>query len=111
MAVRCRYCGVLVEAKIEKKGAHERRQEQKVRAPRLRKSSLLFLGLSVFPFLAIIPAGIGPFFYRHYRQEIRKLPGSYDGYFRIAIAVGAMQTAIFVIALTAWWIKFVILER
>jgi hypothetical protein len=111
MAVRCRYCGVLVEAKIEMKGAYEKRQKQKERDPRLRKGSLLFLVLSVLPFLAIIPAVIGPLFYRRYREEIRKLPGSYDGYYRIGIAVGAAQTAIFIIVMIAWWMKFVILAR
>ncbi len=111
MAVRCRHCGALVEAKIEAKAAYDKRQAQKARAPMLRRVSLLFLVMAFLPFLAIIPASFGTMFYRANREEIRRLPGSYDGYYRISAAVGTAQTAVFVIALIAWWMNYVILER
>jgi hypothetical protein len=50
-------------------------------------------------------------FYRRNKREISQLPGSYDGYYRISIAVGMAQTAIFAIALVAQWLAGVILEE
>lgn len=111
MAVRCRHCGAQVEAKIEARSSYDRRQARKARAPKLRQMSILFLILSLLPFLSIVPAVAGTLYYRSNRDEIRRLPGSYDGYYRISIAVGTAQVAIFVIALIAWWIRFVILEK
>lgn len=111
MAVRCRHCGAQVEAKIELKAAYEKRQAQKARGPKLRKISLLFLVLALLPLLSIIPAVFGRLFYRNNREEIRRLPGSYDGYYRISIAVGTGQIALFLVALMAWWIKFVAFAR
>ncbi len=111
MAVRCRHCGAQLEAKIEQKAMYEKRQEQKARAPRLRRASLLFLALALLPLLSIIPAVVGTLFYRSNREQIRRLPGAYDGYYRIGIAVGAAQTVVFGLALLAWWIKFVTLAR
>jgi len=105
MAVRCRYCGARIEAKIEEKAAHKERQERIARAPRLRTYARLFLILSLLPLAAIIPAALGTLFYRRNKEEIRRLPGSYDGYYRISIAISTAQTAIFVIALIALWLK------
>lgn len=110
MAVRCRHCGAEVEAKIEARGTYERRQSRKAQAPRLRRNAMAFLILSLLPFLSAIPAIAGRMYYRSNRDDIRRLPGSVDGYYRISIAVGTAQVAIFAIALVAWWIKFVILE-
>jgi len=111
MATRCRHCGAQVQAKVEEKTAYDRRERQKARAPRLRRASILFLTLSLIPALCVIPALFGTVFYRKNREEIRRLAGSYDGYYRISIAVGTTQVTVFVVALLAWWIRFEILER
>lgn len=106
MAVRCRHCGAQVEAKIESKSAYDQREARKARAPRLRQMSLVMLAMALLPFVALIPAVVGHIYYRSHRDEIRRLPGSYDGYYRISIAVGTAQVAIFAVALVAWWIKY-----
>ncbi len=106
MAVRCRHCGAQVEAKIESKSSYDQREARRSRAPKLRQMSLVLLTMALLPFLALVPAIVGTLYYRLHREEIRKLPGSYDGYFRISIAVGSAQVAIFSIALIAWWIKY-----
>jgi hypothetical protein len=111
MAVRCRHCGAQVEAKIEAKVSYDKRQLRRARAPKLRRMSIVFLALSLLPFVSLIPAVAGTLFYRSNREEIRRLPGSYDGYYRISIAVATAQVGIFAAALIAWWIRFVILEK
>lgn len=110
MAVRCRHCGAEVEAKIEAKTAYERRQVRKSNAPKLRQSAIAFLVLSLLPLLSIIPAVAGRIYYSRNRDDIKRLPGSVDGYYRISIAVGTAQAAIFALALAAWWVKYVVLE-
>jgi hypothetical protein len=111
MAVRCRHCGADVEARIELKTDYEKRQKQKARAPMLQKAAMVFLIMALLPFVSIVTAVGGPLFYRSNRDEIRRLPGSYDGYYRIGIAVATAQTAVLVVALVAWWVKFVTFER
>ncbi|HWW62769.1 MAG TPA: hypothetical protein VN181_15445, partial [Thermoanaerobaculia bacterium] len=111
MAVRCRHCGAQVEAKIEEKTAYQQRKARKARAPKLRQMSIVFLVLSLLPFLSVVPALGGALYYRSHRDDIRRLPGSYAGYYRISIAVGAAHLAIFAIALLGWWIRYVILKK
>jgi len=111
MAVRCRHCGAQVEAKIETKSSYAKRQARRARAPQLRKMSVVFLILSLLPLISVVPATAGAFFYRSNREEIQRLPGSYAGYYRISIAVGIAQVAIFAIALMGWWIKYVVMEN
>jgi hypothetical protein len=106
MAVRCRHCGAQVEARIEGRATYEKREARRARAPRLRQFSVILLVLSLLPFVSLVPAVVGMVYYRAHRDEIRKLPGSYDGYYRISIAVGIAQLAIFSIALVAWWMKY-----
>lgn len=111
MAVRCRFCGAQVEAKIEERAAYEKREARVARAPRLKQWSLVLLVLSLLPVLSVVPAIFGTFYYRANREEIRRMRGSYDGYYRIAIVVGFAQLVIVAVALTAWWVKFEILNR
>jgi len=111
MAVRCRHCGARVEANVEAKGVYERRQARKARAPRLKQLAVMFLIFSLLPLLSLVSTVFGTLYYRKNRDEIARLPGSYSGYYRIGIAVGTAQVAIFALAMMAWWIKFVILKR
>lgn len=110
MAVRCRHCGATVEAKIESRGAYDRRQMRQVRAPRLKRLSLVFLIASLLPIASLVSATIGAAYYRKNCDDIRKLPGGYDGYYRIAVGLGVTQAVIFACACIAYWIRFVLID-
>lgn len=105
MAVRCRHCGAAVEARPEARDAYDRRQARRERAPALRRGAVLMVILSLVPVVAAVAAIIGWLFYRAHREEIRKVPGSADGLYRIAIGVATTQSVIIVFALVGFWIK------
>lgn len=105
VAVRCRHCGASVEARPEEKMAYDRRQERRKRAPTLRRGAVALVTLSIIPVVGAPAALGGWFFYRRNRAEIRKLPGSYDGLYRIAIGVATAQSVIIALALIGFWIK------
>ncbi len=105
VAVRCRHCGASIEAQPEEKVAYQRREARRERAPLLRRGAVGLVILSIIPVLAA-PAAVGGWlFYRRRRDEIRKLPGTYDGLYRIAIGVATAQSIIIALALMAFWIK------
>jgi hypothetical protein len=105
MAVRCRHCGAAVEARPEEKASYERRQARRERAPMLRRGAVGMIVLSLIPIVAAFAAVGGWIFYRSNRDEIRKVPGSCDGLFRIAIGVATAQSVIITLALIGFWIK------
>lgn len=105
MAVRCRHCGAAVEARPEAQAAYQSRVERKVRAPKLRRTAIAMLIASVLPLAALVSVTFGWMYYSRNRNEIRKLPGGYDGLYRIAIGVGIAQLAIFAVGVTAFWIR------
>lgn len=108
MAVRCRHCGATVVARPEDKTAYERRRNRKERAPALRRGAVALVILSLVPVVAA-PAAIGGWlFYKRRGDEIRKLPGSYDGLYRIAIGVATAQSAIIIVAVLAFIVKEVL---
>lgn len=104
MAVRCRHCGAAIEARPEEKVAYQSRIERKSRAPRLRRTAILFLIASLLPVAALATVTFGWLYYANHRAELRKLPGGYDGLYRIALGVAIAQISIFIIGLTAFWI-------
>ena len=105
MAVRCRSCGASIEARPEEKAAYERRQARRERAPALRRGAVVMIILSLIPVVAAVAAAAGWLFYRSNRAEIRKVPGSCDGLFRISIGVAAAQSVIIALALLGFWVK------
>ena len=105
MAVRCRHCGAAVEARPEEKSVYARRQARRERAPALRRGAMTLVILSLVPILAAFAALGGWLFYRRNRDEIRRLPGSADGLYRIAIAVATAQSVIIVLALAGFWVR------
>jgi endogenous inhibitor of DNA gyrase (YacG/DUF329 family) len=104
MAVRCRHCGADVEARPEAQAAYESRLSRKARAPRLRRTAVAMLIASVLPLAALLSVTLGWLYYTRNREDIRRLPGGYDGLYRIAIAVGLAQIAIFAIGISAYLI-------
>jgi ribosomal protein L40E len=105
MAVRCRHCGAAVEARPEEKVSYDRRRARRERAPSLRRGAAGMIILSLIPIVAAFAAAGGWFFYRSNRDEIRRVPGSCDGLFRIAIAVATAQSVIITLALFGFWLK------
>jgi hypothetical protein len=105
MAVRCRHCGASVAARPEEKTAYEKRQLRKEHAPGLKRGAVILVVLSLVPVVAALVAMAGWLFYRRNGDEIRRLPGRYDGLYRIAIGVATAQSAIIAVALFAFMIK------
>jgi ribosomal protein L40E len=105
MAVRCRHCGASVAARPEEKASYQRRQAFRERTPMLRRGAVALVILSLIPIVAAFAAAGGWLFYRGHRAEIRKVPGSCDGLFRIAIGVATAQTVIITLALVGFWLK------
>lgn len=105
VAVRCRHCGAAIEARPEEKSSFERRKARRERAPSLRRGAVGMIVLSLIPCVAAFAAIGGWIFYRMHRDEIRRVPGSCDGLFRIGIGVAAAQSVIFALALAGFWIK------
>ena len=105
VAVRCRHCGAAIEARPEAKQAYERRLARRGRAPQLRRGAVILIILSTIPIVAAFAAPAGWLFYGRNRDDIRKLPGSVDGLYRIAIGVATAQSAIIVLAVVGFWIK------
>jgi len=105
MAVRCRHCGADVEARPEAQASYQTRLTRKARAPRFRSMAIALLIASVLPLFALISVTFGWIYYARNREEIRKLPGGYEGLYRIAIGVGLAQLVIFAVGLAAFWIR------
>jgi hypothetical protein len=105
VAVRCRHCGASVEARPEEKAEYQRRQSRRERAPSLRRGAVAMIVLSLIPVVAALAAAGGWLFYRSNRADIRKVPGSCDGLFRIGIGVATAQSVVIVLALVGFWIK------
>lgn len=105
MAVRCRHCGASIEARPEAQTSYQSRMTRKARAPKLRRTALAMLIASILPLVSLISVTFGWIYYSRNREEIRKLSGGYDGLYRIAIAVGLAQLAIFAVGITAFWIR------
>ena len=105
MAVRCRHCGAAIEARPEEKTSYERRQARRERAPALRRNAVLMIVLSLIPVVAAPAALLGWLYYRSHRDEIRKLPGSADGLYRIAIGVATAQSIIIALGVLGFWIR------
>ena len=105
MAVRCRHCGATVEARPEEQASYQNRMTRRERAPMLRRTALAMLIASILPFASLLSVTIGWIYYKRNQAEIRKLSGGYDGLYRIAIAVGLAQIAIFAVGMTAFWIR------
>jgi Prokaryotic RING finger family 1 len=105
MAVRCRHCGAAIEARPEEKTSYDRRQARRQRAPALRRNAVLLIVASLIPVLAALAAIFGWMYYRHNHDEIRRLPGSAEGLYRIAIGVAAAQSVIIALALVGFWIR------
>ena len=101
-AIRCRHCGAAVAARPEERTAYEARRERRERTPQLRGAAVAFVILSLVPVVAAFTAVLAWLFYRARKDEIRKVPGSCDGLYRIAIGVSTAQTAIIAIALLAF---------
>ena len=105
MAVRCRHCGATIEARPEEKTVYARRQARRERAPALRRGAVLMIVLSLVPVVAAFAAFGGWLFYRRNADEIRKMPGSADGLYRIAIGVATAQSVIIALGLVGFWIR------
>jgi hypothetical protein len=105
LAVRCRHCGTMVEARPEDKASFERRQVRAASAPALRKWSVALLIGSLAPGIALISAIAAMSTLKRRRADLAKLPATYGGLLRIAIAVGFTQSAILLLGWTAYWIK------
>ena len=105
MAVRCRHCGASIEARPEEQASYQNRMTRRERAPMLRRTALAMLIASILPFASLLSVTIGWIYYKRNQAEIRKLSGGYDGLYRIAIAVGLAQIAIFAVGMTAFWIR------
>ncbi len=108
LAVRCRHCGAALGAEPEGAASYARRLGRARRAPLLRRLAVANMVAALLPGLALLAAVGGALFYARNRQEIRRLPGTYDGLFRISIALGIAQSAIFAVALVTFWIKGVL---
>jgi len=105
MAVRCRHCGATIEARPEEKTAYDQRQARRGRAPALRRNAVVMIVLSLMPVVAALAALLGWLYYRRNRDEIRKLPGSADGLYRIAIGVATAQSVIIALGVLGFWIR------
>ena len=102
MAVRCRHCGVQLEATPIDQSAYARKQAQKERAPFLRRMSIIFMILAIIPGCALLTLTLGWWFYARNRTAIRKLPGGADGLYRIAIIVSAVEIVVSLIGVTTF---------
>lgn len=105
VAVRCRHCGAAMEARPEEKASYEKRVARKERAPSIRRGAVMMIVFSMIPVVAAFAAVFGWFYYKSNRDEIRKVPGSADGLYRIGISVATAQATIIVLALVGFWIK------
>ena len=105
MAVRCRYCGAAIEAKPEEKATYARQQRRKAGAPALRRLSTSLLVGSLIPGVAAVASIVAYAVYKSRRTDIRALRGSYEALFKIAIAVGAFQSIVLLVAWAIFMMK------
>ena len=93
-AVRCRSCGAeFASARPENQGEFRHRKQIEQRAPKLRRTAVLLVVFAAIPFTAPFSAGYGYFWYGHNGEELRTLPRLYPSLCKIAIGLGALQTA------------------
>lgn len=105
MALRCRHCGTaFASAQPEKKTQFQQRQVRQARAPMLKQSAIVLLIFACVPLLSIIAAIGGGAFFSSNREEIRKLPGSVEGLYKIGIGVAIVHSALVVLGLLAYMV-------
>ncbi len=106
MAVRCRHCGTAFSsARPEGRAAFSARVEREARAPMFKQIGIGMLIAALVPLLSFFVAVAGPLYFHSNREEIRKVRGGAEGFYKIAIGVAIVHSAIVLIALFAYMVK------
>jgi len=108
MAVRCRHCGAAVEARPADRATYQRQQSRRAAAPALRRIAILLVAGALIPGIAAIAAVAGWIIYRRRRADIRAMRGSYEALYKIAIAVGSLQSLVLLVSWGVFLVKALI---
>ena len=102
-ALRCRSCGtVFSTARPESANEFRRRTGRQDRAPGIRRTIVVLFILSAIPCSAPVAAIFGYLWYSNNREELRSLPGLFQGLCKIALGLGVTQTVLTVAVLLAY---------
>jgi hypothetical protein len=102
-ARRCRSCGTMFAgAQPQSAGEFRRKQQLDRRGSGLRRMVIGLFALSVLPCTAPLAALFGWIWYRSEREAVASLPPLYSGLCRLALVVGAGQTAAIAVVVTLY---------